>query len=500
MPLKILIAGLISCVILLCRSGFAQPFNTNYSPARNYRPSAETMKAISGAFNEEIKNNLTENKKVREMINESLSELSKNIVALDSLRLILDSDTTTHYLKKIVGHICEKNPGLIKEKFYVFTSRTSVPNAFNFGKGVILFNLGMINKLRSEAEIAYVLCHEISHQLLDHVLKGIKKEAEIYYNQDFQKELKRARKQEYNSLQTTESLRLKYLSRFDEHSREHEYEADSLGLILFYNAGYSPAAAVSETSFLDSIDIPLYTAPINYRNYFEFKQQPFRNEWLTIDPTLGQLGGNLDSLYIPPDSLKTHPDCPLRAKAVERIAKRQNMNYNNNFLLSPNYSFYQLTSWFERVEYYLNQGIFGHALYDALQLSSRYPDNLFLKCAIANSLCEIYSAQINHTFSKAVDFPAITYSKSYNEFLSFLQNLSTSQLKSITINYCNENVINLKKEDSYCRYIGFLIKGIDKPKAEYASLVADYEKDNTLDAHYKTLLDEKYKSISSKKK
>jgi hypothetical protein len=103
MALKILMAGFIFCAILLCGRGFAQPFSANYSPARNYRPTAEAMKTISGAFNEEIKNNLTENKKVREMINESISELSKYIAALDSFGLIMDSDSTTHYLKKIVA-------------------------------------------------------------------------------------------------------------------------------------------------------------------------------------------------------------------------------------------------------------------------------------------------------------------------------------------------------------------------------------------------------------
>ena len=497
---KFFLAGLVSCAMLLCSQGVAQSFSASYSPTRNFRPSAETMKTISASFTEEMKNNVAENKKVRDMINESLGNLSEYIAALDSFRLIMDSDSMTRYLKKIVDRICEKNPGLIKDKLHVFTSRTDVPNAANLGKGILLVNLGLINKFHSEPEIVFVLCHEISHQVLQHVMSGIKNRAELFYNKDFQEELKKAKSKEYNSLKSTEALRIKYLSRFTDYSREKEYEADSLGLILFHNAGYPPSSAVSAMNLLDSIDIPLYNAPINYRNYFEFKQYPFRNEWLAIDPTLGELGGNLDSLRVPPDSLKTHPECALRAKALERISKKQSMNSSNNFLLSPNYSYYQITSCFERIEHYLNEEEFGMALYDALQLSSRHPDNLFLKCAIANSLCEIYNAQIKHSFSRAVDFPDIRYSKSYNEFLSFLQNLSTSQLKTITVNYCNEAVINFKKEDPYCRYIDFLLKGMDKSKTEYPALVADYQKDNILDAHYKALLDKKYSINSTKKK
>jgi Zn-dependent protease with chaperone function len=499
MPVKIFIAGFITCAVLLYSQGFSQSFNDQYSPIRNFRASPVTMKAISASYAEEIRKNIAENKKVREMINESLNHIKEYVIELDSFKLAMYSDSMTGYLKKMVDHIAERSPGIIKDTFYVFIRRTDEPNASNIGKGILLVNLGLINRFHSEAEIAFVLCHEISHQVLNHVLQGIKSRAELFYNKDFQKELKKAQRQEYSSMKSTEALAIKYLSHTTEYSREKEYQADSLGLILFYNAGYSPASAISAMNLLDSVDMPLYAAPINFRNYFEFAQCPFRNEWLTIDPTLGALGGNLDSLYTRPDSLKTHPDCPLRAKALERISKKQNMNYNNNFLLSPNYSYYQETSCFERVEFFLNENFFGEALYDALQLQARYPDNLFLKCAVANCLCEIYRAQINHTFSRVVNFPDIHYSKSYNEFLSFLHNLSGSQLKNITVHYGTENVINLKKEDSYCRYIDYFIKGMDKSKTEYAALVADYQKDNILDAHYKTLLDEKFK-INLKKK
>src|SRR5215213_3556845 len=114
MPVKIFMAGFFSCAMLLCGQGFGQPFTASYSPSRNFRPSAETMKAISVSFNEEMKNNVTENKKVQKMINESLSKLKKYITAMDSCLLIMESDSTTRYLKKIVDHITEKNPKLIK--------------------------------------------------------------------------------------------------------------------------------------------------------------------------------------------------------------------------------------------------------------------------------------------------------------------------------------------------------------------------------------------------
>src|SRR5205085_7313997 len=106
-----------------------------------------------------------------------------------------------------------------------------------------------------------------------------------------------------------------------------------------------------------------------------FAQVPFKNEWLTLDPNLGELGGNLDSLFLPPDSLRTHPDCPLRAKALERIALRANMNPANNFLLTTDFSYYQTASLFERVEFYLDARVYGLALYNALQLSARFPEN-----------------------------------------------------------------------------------------------------------------------------
>ena len=141
--------------------------------------------------------------------------------------------------------------------FYLL--RSGFYNAFATDQGYIFATTGMLSQASNEDEIAFVLCHELSHYLLKHnlmqherVKEGIK---------TLRKKLKKTRSQEkkFSSLDM-------FLKEYYEFSRAHEFQADSLGLILFRNAGYNELNALASMKKLQ------YANPIFYQHTYNSRQ------------------------------------------------------------------------------------------------------------------------------------------------------------------------------------------------------------------------------------
>jgi Zn-dependent protease with chaperone function len=71
----------------------------------------------------------------------------------------------------------ESKPALDGEldnyKWDVFLIHDTTPNAFSVGSGMIFVTEGLLSRLGSEAELAAVIAHEMSHQLLGHTREAI---------------------------------------------------------------------------------------------------------------------------------------------------------------------------------------------------------------------------------------------------------------------------------------------------------------------------------------
>jgi hypothetical protein len=486
---------LLSCSF--CTISEAQTFTKDYKPLRDYRPSPVLIDEIEAGYKKTTENLPQQDKKVRQMIKESIGRLSRSVTMRDSFSALMHTDSLTTYITGILNRIQAKNSLLQGNDYHIFTYRTSVPNASNSGNGVVMINLDLVSKLNTEQELAFIICHELAHDLQKHVMNGITNRATQIYDKDFQKKLKEVSKQEFNRRQETEYLVTSLLEQFSEHSRENELQADSLGLILFHNAGYAPLQAVNGIYMLDSIDYPVYYDRIKYEQFFNFNGYPFRPEWLGEDANLTDIGGNLDDRKIP-DELKTHPGCAERAEALQRITETQKLNSPVKESVIGNYHYYREIARFEELEMLMFYDSYGEALYTALQMQTDYPNNIYLKCAAANSLYEISKALQDHRFSKVVDTQDDECTQSYYEFLGFLHNLSSSELKEITRHYYAANVQSVNVDNAYTGYLDALIKSLDVEKTEYPALLEAYKKDYN-DAYYTKLLTTRLNLNNTKK-
>ncbi|MCC6952703.1 MAG: M48 family metalloprotease [Deltaproteobacteria bacterium] len=95
----------------------------------------------------------------------------------------------------------------------ILVLKSDKANAFNPGAGVVFLSLGMIRELKTEAELAAVVSHEMAHQLLGHTREAL------------------AEAGSSDSPQFAFTL-------------QHEIEADALGLKILSVARYTPNASI----------------------------------------------------------------------------------------------------------------------------------------------------------------------------------------------------------------------------------------------------------------
>ncbi|MEM6344603.1 MAG: M48 family metallopeptidase [Bacteroidota bacterium] len=139
---------------------------------------------------------------------------------------VIFGDTLSGYINRLADHILRDQPALRQQlRFYIV--RSTVANASSTHDGIIFVNMGLLARLENEAQLAFVLCHEISHFVERHPLKS--------YQQYLAAESSRPNDPEWQE------------SSHSSYSKEIEKEADRLGLGLYLKAGYS--AEIMESAF-----------------------------------------------------------------------------------------------------------------------------------------------------------------------------------------------------------------------------------------------------------
>ena len=147
--------------------------------------------------------------------------------------------------------------------------------------------------LNNEAELAFVLCHELAHYYLDHSNQAIKKHIETINSEEFKKEIARLKKLEYRVMQQLEALLKPLFLNNRRHSRENESEADKYAFTFMKNAGYDCGAIKSCLDLFDRIDDTSIYKPIDLQHTFNFNNYPFRKKWIQKESVLfGEMTGD----------------------------------------------------------------------------------------------------------------------------------------------------------------------------------------------------------------
>lgn len=353
------------------------------------------------------------------------------------------------YLQSIVKKITDANPQLQNTDARVVFTRDDWPNAASLGDGSIAINGGLFIFLSDEAELAFIICHELSHYYLDHTNKHIKKIVELYNSEDFTKEVKRLSKQEYGSGKEFDELMKKMTFGSRRHSREDEAQADRQAFLFLKNTGYDLNGIINCLQLLDEVDDSSIYKPFAPAATFNFDEYPFKQKWIQKESVLfGAMTGEDSPLTKRErDSLKTHPDCAIRISllqdSVQKIPPGKGFLVNENFFNQLKREFFpEITQ-----QEFRNDNLTRNLYYSLLMLQGGDYTSLAVY-SIARDLNILFQKQKDHTLAD-IEKETRTFPADYNLLLRMIDRWRLDEIASINYYFCRKYAAQMN------RYNGF---------------------------------------------
>lgn len=342
-----------------------QDLKKNYAPLKSR---GELPAVFTQNIRAVIKQDVTELKK-REDENKGLKSTFLTASNYQIERIVrsgntLINDEITDYLNKIADIVLKDNPGLRKQ-LNIFTYKSSVVNAYSFDKGYVFIDIGLIAQAETEAQLAYIICHEISHYTKQHHINSYVKNAEIdsrnYYGQ---------------------SSEARIIDKC-QYSKENESEADIEGFKMYERTLYNLKQAEKAFDMLQYAHLPFELVPFK-KTYFETANYVLPQGYFLPEVSAIKDNSNED------DTKQTHPNTKKRKQAIgEIVNNRDNTNRVNAIAGQEKFEYIRDLSRMELCRLYLKNRDYPNALYGAYIMSLKYPANEYLAEVISKCLYAI---------------------------------------------------------------------------------------------------------------
>jgi Peptidase family M48 len=397
-------------------------------------------------------------KDYREIYDDQFNEIGN---LLQSTRSVT-APKAHNYLQTVVQKIIIANPELKGTDVRVIFSRDWWPNAYSMGEGTITVNAGLMIFLDNEAELVFVLCHELAHYYLQHTPKAIRKYVETINSDEYQKELKRLSKEEYRVNQQLEKLAKSVVFDSRRHSRDNEAEADLRAFNFMKKTGYDCNAIITGLQLLDKIDDSSLYKHLDLEQVFNFSEYPFKKKWIQKESAIfSQLEENDSPLSgKEKDSLKTHPDCSKRILLLTDSLQKVG-SAGKKFLVDEKV-FNELKKDFfiEIIEQCYRTDNLSRNLYYSLLLLQANENIPMAVYSVARCLNQVYENQKNHRLGLTIDPENKTYPHDYNLLLRMLSRLRLEEIAALNYNFCKQYYEQVKGYPGF----GDEIKKIQKIK------------------------------------
>ena len=277
---------------------------------------------------------------------------------------VLFNDPVSNYLSEILDTILVNEPAL-RSQVRVYALRSSLVNSFTTNDGIILVNLGLIAQLENEAQLAFILCHELVHFTEQHVVNAYVK------NEELKKGIGEYKRGSFDERMLERSG----------YSKELENEADRLGLKRFLNTRYSSENISNVFDVMRYSHLPF--------DDIQFEKDFFDQAFYRMDDSyfLNQVRPVEANDSENPEN-DTHPRPTERQQLIGRYINNTTTRKDaSNFLVSE-YRFAELrnTCRFELSNLYLNSNQPVLSIYNSYLLRKMFPENSFLQKNIAKAL------------------------------------------------------------------------------------------------------------------
>ena len=314
--------------------------------------------------------------------------------------LVMYGDEITEYINDVADKVLKSEPKLRRElRFY--TIKSNATNALSTSQGIILVTTGLISQLTNEAQLAYILAHEVAHFKERHVIET------------FEKQSARTR---YND-------RIQSMANY---SKEKEFEADFIGTDIYSLAGYAREHITSV------FDVLMYSyLPIDEiffpKDYFNTDLCYIPEERFTDESYPIQVVEDYDDTY------SSHPNIRKRKEkaleAAKDIIKWGDATY---YLGEDRFKYVRQLARFESLRTDLLNAQYGNALYTIFVLEKEFPESVYLHRMKAQAWLGLMA------YKAARDVSETIKSKKYWEgesarLYDFLKKLDAEELEAIAM-------------------------------------------------------------------
>ncbi|WP_338793007.1 M48 family metallopeptidase [Bernardetia sp. MNP-M8] len=289
---------------------------------------------------------------------------------------VLFGDTITTYVQEVGNKVLENYPDL-QGKIYFYVTKEHSVNAFTTPEGFIFVNLGLLAHLDNEAQLAFILAHEITHFTKKHSIN------QFLYNEEVRNESKGSIAR---LLSRSKSL-YEEQAKKSSYSKEQEIEADDEGWDIFSKTSYDLSEAVAAFEALKNSRYPFDTLVFESKflnNSYVNLPDSFYYRDVTHFVEMPKLSAKeIEKIK----TLQTHPDIEERKKiALTKMASKSE-NKGDKYLVSEDrFKLAQKIARFELCNLYLQEEQFVDAIYTALILESQYGKSKYSELCIVKAL------------------------------------------------------------------------------------------------------------------
>lgn len=365
--------------------------------------------------------------------NEDLDErfFASSRITIDELLLsgqILFNEPLSIYLNKVVNYTL-KGEEELKSRLRFYILKSNDINAYSTDQGIIFFTTGLLAQLENEAQLAFIIAHEASHYILNHVREGYIETKKIVGD-------------ESNYMSRDIVAIIKQLSSYH---KENELAADEKGIEIYLKTDY----AVEE--IYTSFEMLLYSyLPFNEKKFDTtfFNTAVLQIPGILFPDTINQI--SIDGDY--DDENHTHPNIQTRIDMALDVIGDNNSNGELKYKISES-EFLKIRNLarFEGINLLLAEREYGKVLYNIFLLEKEFPNNRFLDLSKVKALYGLAkyknAGRYNEVTEPSSEFEGESYALHH-----FLKIINREALNVIAYRFAYDMRVKYKNQPTFVTY------------------------------------------------
>lgn len=329
-------------------------------------------------YKEDIEKIRNENSKDKKDKNQFYLESNFTIDNILQSGYVVFNDEISSYLNDVLDQI--PLPKSNKKKARVYVLNSDEVNAFATAQGIIFVSVGLVARVENEAQLAFILSHELAHVQHDHSINKFIINKKIEGDKD---------EVTTNDLGFDTKLFKKSLF-----SQDLEREADEKGMKYFAKSDYSVSGVEGIFDILHYSFLPYSDKPFE-RTFFEDEYFKFsEGRWLTAIDSIPEMTES--------DELSSHPSALSRKKWLSKEIEDGEKGKSKFVVSEERFTKIKELAQYQLPYIALKNYSYSNAIYNAYTLLDRYPEDVELRKVIAYSLyCRamINAPKVNYSYT-----------------------------------------------------------------------------------------------------